>query len=167
MLKYISAKKVILKTLIRNYAMHNRRKPIKELDPKAYEPMIALEAYNKTCTINPLLKELIKMRASQINGCAYCLDMHSEDALKLGESPRRIFALSVWHESHLFSEEERAILQLTEEVTLIHEKGVSDETYQKVVQLFGEKTTAQIIMLIVTINSWNRINVSTQNIYKE
>ncbi|HYK77011.1 MAG TPA: carboxymuconolactone decarboxylase family protein [Daejeonella sp.] len=147
--------------------MNSKRKSIKDLDPKAYEAMLNLEAYGKTCTINPILKELIKMRASQINGCAYCLDMHTEDALKLGESSRRIFALSVWHESHLFSEEERAILQLTEEVTRIYENGVTDETYQKVVSLFGEKATAQIIMLIVTINSWNRIAVSTKLIYKQ
>lgn len=147
--------------------MDNKRKSIKDIEPKAYEAMLNLEAYGKTCTINPILKELIKMRASQINGCAYCLDMHTEDALKLGENSRRIFALSVWHESHLFTAEERAILQLTEEVTRIYEKGVSDEAYNNVVNLFGEKMTAQIIMLIVTINAWNRIAVSTKLIYKE
>lgn len=146
--------------------MHNKRKPIKELDPAAYEAMLVLENYGKTSTLNPLLKELIKMRASQLNGCAYCMDMHTEDAVKLGESPRRIFALSVWHESHLFSEEERALLQLTEEVTKISEKGVTDETYNKVVELFGDKITAQVIMLIVIINSWNRMAVSTKQIYK-
>jgi len=129
--------------------------------------MLNLEAYGKTCSINPILKELIKIRASQINGCAYCLDMHTADALKLGENSRRIFALSVWHESHLLTIEERAILQLTEEVTRIYEKGISDETYNNVVSLFGEKITAQIIMLIVTINAWNRIAVSTKMIYKE
>src|SRR5699024_7766078 len=85
----------------------------------------------------------------------------------LGENSRRIFALSVWHESHLFTIEERAILQLTEEVTRIYEKGISDETYNNVVRLFGEKITAQIIMLIVTINAWNRIAVSTKKIYKQ
>lgn len=147
--------------------MDNKRKPIKDLEPKAYEAMLNLEAYGKTCSINPILKELIKIRASQINGCAYCLDMHTADALKLGENSRRIFALSVWHESHLFTIEERAILQLTEEVTRIYEKGISDETYNNVVSLFGEKITAQIIMLIVTINAWNRIAISTKMIYKE
>ncbi len=147
--------------------MDNKRKSIKEIEPKAYEAMLNLESYGKACTISPVLKELIKMRASQINGCAYCLDMHTEDALKLGETPRRIFALSVWRESHLFTDEERAILQLTEEVTKIHKKGVSDDTYNYVVKLFGEKITAQIIMLIVTINSWNRIAISTKLIYKK
>ncbi|MBS1681382.1 MAG: carboxymuconolactone decarboxylase family protein [Bacteroidetes bacterium] len=146
--------------------MNNKRKSITETDPAAYQAMMALENYGKTCPLNQKLKELIKMRASQINGCAYCLDMHTEDALKLGESPRRIFALSVWHESHLFTEEERALLQLTEEVTKISEKGVADDTYNKVLSLFGEKLTAQIIMLIVTINAWNRIAVSTRQIFK-
>ncbi|HEX6915278.1 MAG TPA: carboxymuconolactone decarboxylase family protein, partial [Chitinophagaceae bacterium] len=147
--------------------MSNKRKPIKDADPKAFEAMLTLEAYGRSCDIDPLLKELIKMRASQINGCAYCVDMHTEDAVKLGETARRIFALPVWHESHLFSEAERAILQLTEEVTRIHEKGVTDATYDRVVSLFGEKTTAQVIMLIVTINAWNRIAVTSKAIYKD
>ncbi|MCC6448613.1 MAG: carboxymuconolactone decarboxylase family protein [Chitinophagaceae bacterium] len=146
--------------------MSNNRININELEPNAYKAMMALENYGKTCALDPLLKELIKMRASQINGCAYCLDMHTEDALKLGEKPRRIFALSVWHESHLFSEKERVLLQLTEEVTKISEIGVTDETYKKVIDLYGEQMTAQIIMLIVTINAWNRIAVSTRLIYK-
>ncbi|MCC7232465.1 MAG: carboxymuconolactone decarboxylase family protein [Bacteroidia bacterium] len=144
----------------------SKRKAIREVDPPALDAMLTLENYGKTCPLQPKLKELIKIRASQINGCAYCLDMHTEDALKLGESPRRIFAVSVWHESHLFSEEERTILQLTEEVTKISEDGVSDETYNKVLGIFGEKLTAQIIMLIVIINSWNRMSVSTRQIFK-
>lgn len=146
---------------------YNNRISIKAADPAAYKAMMALENYGKSCRLNPIHKELIKMRASQINGCAYCLDMHSEDALKLGETARRIFALSVWQESHLFSEEERALLQLTEEITKIQEKGVTDETYNKVISLFGERVTAQIIMLIVTINAWNRIAVSTRQIFKK
>jgi len=147
--------------------MHQQRPSPKTLVPAAYEAMLALENSGKSCLLPPLYKELIKIRASQINGCAYCLDMHTEDALKLGESARRIFAVAVWHESHLFSEEERALLQLTDEVTKIWEKGVTDETYGKAVKFFGETMTAQIIMLIVTINSWNRIAVSAKQIYKE
>jgi len=147
--------------------MNNKRINIKEIEPAAYKAMLELENYGKICLLAPKLKELIKMRASQINGCAYCLDMHTEDALKLGETARRIFALSVWHESHLFSEEERALLQLTEEVTKIAQKGVTEETYNNAIGFFGEKQTAQIIMLIITINSWNRIAVSTRQIFKE
>lgn len=147
--------------------MSNNRIPIKDIDPAAYKAMIALENYGKVSQLNPRLKELIKMRASQLNGCAYCLDMHTEDAIKLGESHRRIFALSVWQESHLFSEEERALLKLTDEVTKVSEQGVTDETYNKIVNLFGEQITAQIIMQIVIINAWNRIAVSTKLIYKK
>ena len=147
--------------------MNNERIKIKDIEPNAYQAMMTLENYGKTCDLDPLLKELLKMRASQINGCAYCLDMHTEDALKMGENPRRIFALSVWHESHLFSEKERVLLQLTEEITKISDNGVSDETYKKVINTFGEQITAQIIMLIITINAWNRIAVSTRLIYKK
>ncbi|MCC6690385.1 MAG: carboxymuconolactone decarboxylase family protein [Bacteroidia bacterium] len=147
--------------------MLQQRKPVKELDPAAFEAMLALENWGKTCALPLLQKELIKIRASQINGCAYCLDMHTEDALKYGERPRKIFAVAAWHESHLFSEEERALLQLTDEVTKIAEKGVTDETYNKMIKYFGEKMTAQIIMLIVTINAWNRLAVAAKQIYKK
>ncbi|MEO7043656.1 MAG: carboxymuconolactone decarboxylase family protein [Ferruginibacter sp.] len=129
--------------------------------------MLALEDYAKTTQVSPKLKELIKIRASQINKCANCIDMHTEDAVKLGESERRIYLLSAWKESHLFTDEEKAVLQLTEEVTHISADGVADETYNNVVNYFGEKITAQIIMLIVIINSWNRIAVSTKMIYKQ
>lgn len=147
--------------------MNNNRINIKDLEPNAYQAMMTLENYGKACALDPLSKELIKIRASQINGCAYCLDMHTEDALKMGENSRRIFAISVWHESHLFSETERVLLQLTDEVTKIAENGVSDETYKKAINTFGEQMTAQIIMLIVTINAWNRIAVTTRLIYKK
>lgn len=143
-----------------------KRVSIKTVEPGAYEAMMALENYGEAVPVEPKLKELIKIRASQINGCAYCLDMHTEDALKIGENERRIFAVSVWKESHLFTEEERVVLQLTDEVTLISAHGVSDATYNRVVDIYGEKTTAQLIMLIVVINSWNRIAVTTKQIYK-
>src|ERR1051326_2852195 len=144
----------------------DKRISIKNIEPEAYQAMMALENYSKSIQINPKLKELINIRASQLNGCAYCIDMHSERAVKLGESERRIFALSAWKESHLFSEEERLILQMTEEVTLINVQGLTDVTYTSVVNFFGEKITAQILMQIVLINSWNRIAVSTKMIYK-
>ncbi len=94
----------------------NKRKNIKELDVTAYEAMLNLENWSKNCELPTLQKELIKIRASQINGCAYCVDMHTEIALKLGETTRRIIAISVWHESHLFTNEERILLKLTEEI---------------------------------------------------
>ncbi len=140
---------------------------IKDLQPEAYKAMMALENYAQSTEVSVQLKELIKIRASQINKCAYCLDMHTEDAIKLGESERRIYLLSAWKESPVFSEEEKAVLQLTEEATNIAENGVSDATYNNVINHFGEKITAQIIMLIVVINSWNRIAIATRMIYKK
>jgi AhpD family alkylhydroperoxidase len=139
---------------------------IKELEPNSYKGMLGMEQYMRNTQIDPKLRELIKIRSSQINGCAYCLDMHTQEALKIGESQRRIFALSAWKESPLFTEEERAVLQLTEEVTLISKDGVRDETYSAVLKLFGENVLAQIIMQIIVINSWNRIAVSTRQIFE-
>ena len=141
------------------------RKAIKDVEPEAYKAMRTLEIYTRSTPIDAKLRELVKIRASQINGCAYCIDMHTEEALAKGETARRIFALSAWKESPLFTEEERAVLQLTEEVTLIAEDGVSDETDDKIVELFGENGVAQLIMQVVVINSWNRIVISTKQIF--
>lgn len=143
-----------------------QRKSIKDLEPDAYKAMLGLEQYIRNSKISPSLLELIKIRSSQLNGCAYCIDMHTQEALKIGENQRRIFALSAWKESPLFSEEERAALQITEEVTLISDEGVSDETYTNALKFFGENGLAQIIMQVIIINSWNRIAVSTRQIFE-
>ncbi len=142
------------------------RKRIKDIEPGAYEAMLGLEQYIRNSPIPPKLRELIKIRASQINGCAYCIDMHTQESLKMGETQRRIFALSAWKESPLFTEEERTVLRLTEEITLISEDGVSDETYDRVLKFYGENGLAQIIMQVIIINSWNRIAVSTRQIFE-
>ncbi|MGN6541558.1 MAG: carboxymuconolactone decarboxylase family protein [Ginsengibacter sp.] len=144
----------------------DKRINIKELEPNAYKAMSGLEQYIRSSKLPPLLREMIKIRASQINGCAYCIDMHTEEALKLGENQRRIFALSAWKESPLFTEEERAVLQLTEEVTLISKDALSDETYNKVLKFYGENEFAQIIMQVIIINMWNRMAVSTNQIFE-
>jgi AhpD family alkylhydroperoxidase len=143
-----------------------KRINIKELEPNAYKAMSGLEQYIRSSKLPPLLREMIKIRASQINGCAYCIDMHTQEALKLGEKQRRIFALSAWKESPLFTEEERAVLQLTEEVTLISKDALSDETYSKVLKFYGENELAQIIMQVIIINMWNRMAVSTNQIFE-
>jgi AhpD family alkylhydroperoxidase len=130
-------------------------------EPAAYRAMIALEKYIESTELTTRHKDLIKIRASQINGCAYCVDMHTADARKAGETERRIYNISVWHEAPFFDEQERAILALTEEVTLIAGR-VSDETYEKAAKLFDELYLAQVIMAIITINAWNRIGVTTQ-----
>lgn len=133
------------------------------IQPAAYEAMDALDQFAGQSSIDKLHRELIKIRASQINGCAYCVDMHSHDALKLGESLQRVLLVSAWKEAgDYFSEEEILLFQMTEEITLIHRHGLNDETYTKAIELFGEEKTAQIIMAIVTINAWNRIGVATQ-----
>ena len=144
-----------------------KRINISKTEPQAYKGMLVLEQYVRNSQIVPRLRELIKIRASQINGCAYCIDMHTQEALKIGETQRRIFALPAWKESPLFTEEERAVLQLTEEVTLIAGNGVSNETYTKVLGFYGENVLAQIIMQIIVINSWNRIAVSTHQVFGE
>lgn len=134
---------------------------IDQVEPNAYKAMYALENYLQQSQLSKTHKELIKIRASQINGCAFCIDMHTKDALKLGESPQRIFLLNGWRETDLFTEEERILLQITEEVTLIHEKGLTSATYKKALELFDENYFSQIIMAITVINAWNRMAIST------
>jgi len=129
-------------------------------EPNAYKAMLTFNKYVDSTEITPIHKELIKIRASQINGCAYCLNMHTRDARKIGETEQRIYLLNAWRETSLFSEEERAILALTEEVTLISGH-VSDATYSKAVLVLGELYTSQVIMVAIIINSWNRIAIST------
>jgi alkylhydroperoxidase AhpD family core domain len=130
--------------------------------PAAYKAGIGMEESLKNSFLTPIQKELIKIRASQINACAFCLNMHTKDAIKYGETPQRIFLLNAWTEAkELFTEEEQIILQITEEITLISHKGLSEETYQKAKELFNESQFADIIMAAVVINMWNRIAIST------
>ena len=137
------------------------RVQISEVEPNAYKAMFGLEGYLEQGVLSKSHYKLIKIRASQINGCAFCIDMHSKEALKLGEDQERIFLLSAWRNCDSFSEEEKVILQLTEEVTKIHEHGLSAETYKKAMEFFDAHYFSQIIMAIVTINAWNRIAIST------
>jgi AhpD family alkylhydroperoxidase len=139
-----------------------KRVNIQETEPQAYKAMYALEGYLATSQLSKTHKELIKIRASQINGCAYCIDMHTKDALKYGETTQRIFLLNAWRETDLFTEEEKAVLAITEEVTLIHSQGLSDKTYQKAEAILDKNYIAQTIVAVATINAWNRIAISTQ-----
>lgn len=130
--------------------------------PTAYKAGIGMETALQTSFLSPIQKELIKIRASQINGCAFCLDMHTKDALKYGETPQRIFLLNAWREAkELFTQEEQVILMIVEEVTLISHKGLTEETYQKAKELFNETQIGDIIMAGIVINMWNRIAIST------
>lgn len=139
--------------------MKTRMKMI-EIVPDAYKAMYGLEKYINSTELNKVHKHLIKIRASQINGCAFCINMHTEDARKDGETEKRIYALNAWWDTNYFTPEEKALLALTEEVTKINGR-VSDETYETAVNLLGEKYTAEAIMAIVAINGWNRISITT------
>lgn len=136
------------------------RLSMKTVQPKAYQAMDALEKYINASSIEKLHRELIKIRASQINGCAYCVDMHTRDARKLGLSEQKAYLISTWREAGtIFTDEEKLLFQLTEEVTLIHQHGLGDSVYEQALQTFGESQTAQILMAIITINAWNRIGI--------
>lgn len=138
-----------------------KRVDIKNVEPAAYQAMYGLENYLKQTELDKIQVHLLKIRASQINGCAYCLNMHTKEALASGETNQRIFLLNAWRDTDIFTQEEKAVLALCEEVTLIHNRGVSDETYDNISNYFNENYIAQLIMAIVTINTWNRLAVST------
>jgi AhpD family alkylhydroperoxidase len=132
-----------------------------KVQPESYKAMNALDKYVASTSVNRLHQELIRVRASQINGCAYCVNHHVRDARKLGETEQRMHLVSVWKEAgDFFSEEEKLLLTMTEEITLIHKNGLSDSTYDKAISMLGEVKTAEVIMIIITINAWNRIGVS-------
>jgi AhpD family alkylhydroperoxidase len=133
---------------------------LKRAAKDSYRVMIELDDSVKLD--DPKLHELIKVRASYINGCAYCIDMHTKDARDLGESEGRLYALAAWRESTFFSDRERAALALTDAVTLLPEAGLPDDVYQEALEQFGEEELAQLTMAIVVINAWNRIAVSTR-----
>lgn len=138
-----------------------KRVDIEHVQPEAYQALYKLALILNKSSLTPIQKQLIKIRASQINACAFCINMHTEEALKIGETQQRIFLLNAWKETNLYTAEEKALLALTEEVTLIHRHGVSDETYQQAAQFFSEEAIGETIMAIVLINAWNRIAVST------
>ncbi|SFW91873.1 carboxymuconolactone decarboxylase family protein [Amycolatopsis australiensis] len=134
--------------------------------PELYQAMANLQAeVNKAganAGLDPKLLELVKTRASQINGCAYCLDMHSRDALELGESPRRLFVLDGWRETDLFTEQEQAALALTEAMTkLSATQAVPDDVYEQAVKVFTEDQYRAVAWEIIAINSWNRMTITS------
>jgi len=131
-----------------------------KVQPAAYKAMDALDTYIGGTSLEPRIQDLIRIRASQINGCAYCVAYHTRDARKGGETEQRLYLIGVWREApNVFSEEEQLIFAMTEELTLIHQHGLSDALYDKAIATFGEEKTAQIIMVVITINAWNRIGV--------
>ena len=131
-----------------------------KVQPAAYKAMDPLDNFVSGSALRRPDRELIRIRASQINGCAYCVHQHTQDALKLGVPVQKVNLICVWREAHnVFNEDERLLLEMTEEITLIHQHGLSERLYDQSMAAFGEVKTAQIIMAIITINAWNRIGI--------
>ncbi|MEW2382882.1 carboxymuconolactone decarboxylase family protein [Micromonospora sp. NPDC047707] len=132
-----------------------------EVAPEAYQAVLGLEKYVRANVEHTVL-ELVKLRASMLNGCAFCVDMHSRDALSSGESSRRLFAVAAWREAPFFDERERTALALTDAVTKLGEHGVTDDVWDAAAKVWSEKELADLVMAIATINVWNRIAVTTR-----
>lgn len=136
-----------------------------KVSPAAYQAMLALENFvRKQSKLEPALIELVKMRASQINGCAYCIDMHSKDARAEGETEQRLYALSAWEETPFFTDRERAALALTEAITLVSEGHVPDGVYERAKKSFSEEELVNLTLAIVTINGWNRLAITFRSV---
>src|SRR5262245_33177949 len=129
-------------------------------EPGIYKAMNAAERQLSTFTIDKKLAELIKLRTSQLNGCGYCVNLHSQDARKAGETEQRVFAISAWWETPFFTEAERAALKLAEEITRIQEAGLREDSFQNAKKYFSEQEIAQLIFITTVTNSWNRIAIS-------
>jgi AhpD family alkylhydroperoxidase len=134
---------------------------IQKIQPAAYNVLVELEKQMMNSSIEHTIRELIKIRVSQINGCAFCIDMHTRDAREHGETEQRIYGLSAWRDTPFYSQKERAALALAEEVTMISQGGVSTKTYSEAAAFYSEEELAMLILAAVTINSWNRIAIST------
>jgi AhpD family alkylhydroperoxidase len=130
--------------------------------PNAYKAMCGLEEYLHNCGLEASLLHLVKLRASQINGCAYCLDMHWKDLKAIGESDQRLYSLDAWRECPWYSDRERAALTWTEALTLVTNGHVPDAVYQQVKAHFTEKELADLTLAVTTINAWNRISISSR-----
>lgn len=132
-----------------------------EVNATAYDAMMVLEDVVKKSGLDTTLYELIKLRVSQINGCSFCIDIHGKDLQEKGEIFERILLLTAWRESTLYTDKEKAVLDLTEHITHISEAGVPDEVFEQVRTHFSEKEYIDLIMAINTINCWNRIGIAT------
>ncbi|KHD26337.1 hypothetical protein NM09_04625 [Vibrio caribbeanicus] len=140
----------------------NSRINIASVEPKALKAMLEVEGYLEGAELPTSLKKLIKVRASMINQCAYCIEMHVAEADNVGVSTQKLFALAAWRESPLFNPQERAVLALTDEMTQIAQHGVSEQVYDAALAELGEPLLAQAMMQVIMINAWNRFAVATQ-----
>jgi AhpD family alkylhydroperoxidase len=136
-----------------------------QASPAAYAAMISLEMFvRKKSNLESSLSELVKMRTSQINGCAYCIDMHSKDARSEGETEQRLYALTSWRETPFFTARERAALAWTEALTLITEGHVPDDVYELAKRCFSDEELVNLTLAVITINGWNRIAISFRSV---
>ena len=142
----------------------NARINLKNVNPGIFHAMLGLEKQVTTAGLESKLLELVRMRASQINGCAYCLDMHSKDARAAGETEQRLYGLDAWREAPYYSARERAALEWTESVTLVADSHVPDDVYERVRDQFSEDELAHLSLAIVAINGWNRLNVAARTV---
>jgi AhpD family alkylhydroperoxidase len=134
-----------------------------EVAPDAMKIMMDMEKYTKSTGIERKLRELIKILASQINGCAFCINMHTSDARKMGETEQRIYCLNAWRECDFYSPEEKVVFELTEHITQIPTKRVPDDLYKRVREHYDEKQYVDLVLIINQINSWNRISIAMGN----
>ena len=132
--------------------------------PGVYKTMLALESYLSDCGLEPALLDLVRLRASQINGCAFCIDMHWKDLRAAGESEQRLYELNAWRETPFYTDRERAALAWTEAVTLITEGHVPDEVYAQARAQFSEAELANLTLAVVAINGWNRLAISFRTV---
>lgn len=137
-------------------------------DPASFKAVLAMEKYVRNGSLDASLRNLIKIRASQINGCAFCLDMHNKEAIDAGEDSRRLFVLSAWREApDLYTAREQAAIALTESVTRIGEAGVPDEVWNRVTAEYSDQEIVELLMVISAINVWNRLAVATHQYLPE
>jgi AhpD family alkylhydroperoxidase len=136
-----------------------------QVSPAAYTAMVGLETFvRKASKLEPSLVELVRMRASQINGCAYCIDMHSKDARSDGETEQRLYALNAWRETPFFTARERAALAWTEALTLITEGHAPDDVYELAKQNFSDEELVNLTVAVIAINGWNRLAISFRSV---
>jgi AhpD family alkylhydroperoxidase len=140
------------------------RLDVKTIDPEAIRTLLGFSTYLSKSGLDRRLANLVALRASQINGCAYCIDMHTKDLRAEGESEQRLYLLDAWRDAPFYSDQERAALAWTEAVTRLAEKQVPDSVYQEVRRFFSEKELISLTMAVVAINSWNRMNIAFQTV---
>jgi len=138
----------------------NQRIRYPQVAPDAYRAMLALEEYVRSTGIEPAILELVKLRASYLNGCAYCVDMHTKDARAAGETEQRLYAVPVWRETPFFTPRERAALAWTEAVTELGREGVPDDVYEAARAQFGEGELVRLTLAVIAINGWNRLSIA-------